>query len=202
MITTLRSPSSTFANLLLECTRSYIFQGCREMFDWVKHRRAKGGFWRVFHGEDVAQYGWNPTTFTLLLLPPPAMFFSPSPFPLSVSALVARGHFVTENTSFSHLVAAIQWSVCTNKHIRQRWHAPTHLPPPPPLHLLSQTSNMSSLLARFLFPSLTFTLGVNVPLHEVGYTSCCPGNPRLGHYPAPLRHTAHCKLGHQTTQAC
>lgn len=130
-----------------------------------------------------------------LSLPP-----TPSPFPLSVSVCVARGHFVTESTSFSHLVAAIQWWECTNKRIRQGWHLATR---PSPSHRHRHTVSLSHILIlthTFSLPLLSHPLtlqhtlththwhcGSLWPAREQCYTSLCPGNPSPAHYPAPLR---------------
>lgn len=48
-----------------------------------------------------------------------------------MSVLVARGQFVTENISFSHLISAVQWLVCTNKYqARTTCTHPPHSHPP------------------------------------------------------------------------
>lgn len=125
IVSTARSPSSTFANLALEDPHAVLERG-RIHFDGVKpgkrtalHRRdVCSGFQGAFdQGYTQQHFAYGSSSPTLLLLhscislmaaplPPSSCCFL-SPFPLSASVLVARGQFVTENTSFSHLVAAI-----------------------------------------------------------------------------------------------
>lgn len=145
-------------------------------------------------------------SYLLILLSLVLLRLPPSPFPLSVSLFVARGQFVIESTSFSHLVTVIQWCECINKRIRQGWHLAVLSPPPlalSPSHRhtvsLSHTHTLSPSLPLFLSHSLSHTciVGVCVPLLR-----WVTQPPALG-IPAQLIilhpwDADHCELGHQT----
>lgn len=94
-------------------------------------------------------------SYLLILLSLVLLRLPPSPFPLSVSLFVARGQFVIESTSFSHLVTVIQWCECINKRIRQGWHLAVLFPSSSlalsPSH--RQTYCISLILTHTLFPS-------------------------------------------------
>lgn len=64
----------------------------------------------------------------------------------------------------------------------------THLLP----HTLLPPKTLEYVLPALLpcFSVSHFHSGREYLLHEVGYTSCCPGNPGPAHYPAPLRHSS------------
>lgn len=105
-------------------------------------------------------------------------------------ALVARGQFVTESTSFSHLDAAIPRLVCTNK---RGWHVPTY----PPALLLLQTwkyvpaTDSHAGLERVILPIPPFSAwdGLHKLLPWESQSSSLSWD------------TARCKWGHQMMQA-
>lgn len=120
----------------------------------------------------------------VFLLHPPCI---PSPFPCSVS--VAQGQIVTEHKLIPLGFQRFNdWCVQTSISNRNDMYPP---PQPPPSHSLSPADTEYVLPVPSATVCLSLTLGGSeCPLHEVGYTSCCPGNPGPAHYPAPLRHSS------------
>lgn len=118
----------------------------------------KGRLWWVFCGQDSSSIKVKSNIYSILC----CCFFSPTRHAsllhfLFLSVLFARGQFVTENTSFSHLVAAIQWLVCTNKHVKQGWHAPSS-----PLKPFSTD-------IKYVLPALSAT--VSLPVSHLQWVS-------------------------------
>lgn len=102
---------------------------------------------------------------------------------LFLSVVVARGQFVTESSSFSHLVGAIPWLGGTNQQIRPGWHALSSR-----LEQRRHQTCSPYLLCYSLSLSVYLSLTHNeCPRHELAYTGRCPGNPGPAHYPAPVR---------------
>lgn len=123
----------------------------------------------------------------LLLLPPPAML-SISISSLCLSFLPEVSLSQRTQAFLTRLQRLNDWCVQTTTSGRDDMH-PDPLTPPSP-HALLYTYQICPSCPLCCSVSPCLSLAMSVPLHEVGYTSRCPGNPGPAHYSAPLRHSS------------